>query len=64
MQFISETEALRFVFPKDIRPSLKAWQRYRRELNLPHYVFGKRIVYEMDELEQAIKKLKRPVPEA
>ena len=62
--FISETEALRVVFSEDTRPSLKAFQRYRRELNLPHYVFGKRIIYELDELEDAIKQMKRPKPEA
>jgi hypothetical protein len=43
---------------------LKAFQRYRRELNLPHYLFGRRRVYDLDELEDAIKQMKRPKPEA
>ena len=65
--FISEEEALRAVFSEGVRPSLKAFQRYRRELNLPHYLFGRRRVYDLDdldELEDAIKQMKRPKPEA
>jgi hypothetical protein len=62
--FISEEEALRAVFSEGVRPSLKAFQRYRRELNLPHYLFGRRRVYDLHELEDAIKQMKRPKPEA
>ena len=61
--FISESEALRAVFSEDTRPSLKAFQRYRRELGLPAYHFGKRIIYDLEELEGAIKKMKRPEPQ-
>ena len=61
--FVSESEALRAVFSEGIRPSLKAFQRYRRELELPAYHFGRRIIYDLDELENAIKKLKRPKQE-
>ena len=62
--YLSESEALRLVFPKDIRPSLKAFQRYRRELGLPHYAFGKRVIYDLDELQAAVKKIGKPDPEA
>jgi len=62
--FISETEALRVVFSEGTRPSLKAFQRYRRKLGLPAYHFGRRIIYDLDELEDAIKKMKHPNPEA
>ena len=62
--FISEEEALRAVFSEGVRPSLKAFQRYRRKLNLPAYHFGKRIIYDLDELEDAIKQMKRPKTEA
>ena len=62
--FISETEALRIVFSEDTRPSLKAFQRYRRKLGLPAYHFGRRIIYDLDELEDAIKQMKHPKPEA
>jgi len=62
--FISETEALRVVFSEDTRPSLKAFQRYRRKLGLPAYHFGRRIIYDLDELEDAIRQLQRPEPDA
>jgi len=62
--FISETEALRVVFSEDTRPSLKAFQRYRRKLGLPAYHFGRRIIYDLDELEEAIKQRRQPKPEA
>ena len=61
--FISESEALRAVFSEETRPSLAAFQRYRRKLGLPAYHFGRRIIYDLDELEDAIKKMKRPNPE-
>ena len=64
MAFISEEEALRTVFPKDIRPSLKCWQRYRREMNLPHYAFQSRVIYDLDELLAAVKKIGKPSSEA
>ena len=60
--FISESEALRAVFSEDTRPSLKSFQRYRRMLNLPAYHFGRRVIYDLDELENAIKKMKTPKP--
>ena len=62
--FISEEEALRAVFSAENRPSLKAFQRYRRKFDLPAYHFGRRIIYDLDELEDAIKQMKRPKTEA
>ena len=62
--FISESEALRAVFSEDTRPSLKAFQRYRRKLGLPAYHFGRRVIYNLEELEDAIKKMKLPKPPA
>ena len=58
--YISESEALRLVFSEGARPSLKSFQRYRRELGLPCYHFGKRIMFDREELEAAIKDMKRP----
>ena len=55
---------MRLIFAKENRPSLAAFQRYRRKLGLPCYRLGKRVIYDLDELEDAIKKLKRPKPEA
>ena len=62
--YLSEDEARKIVFSEDIRPSLKAFQRYRRKLGLPAYHFGRRIIYDLDELQDHIKKMKRPKPEA
>jgi len=63
--FVSEKEAAYLLFSEDVRPSLKSFQRYRRKLGLPAYHFGRRIIYSLDELEEAIKKMKRPAePEA
>ena len=62
--FISESEALRAVFSEDTRPSLKAFQRYRRKLGLPAYHFGRRVLYDLDELEEFMKKMKLPKPPA
>mgnify|MGYP001099850575 FL=1 len=62
--FVSEKEAAFLLFSEEVRPSLKSFQRYRRKLGLPAYHFGRRIIYSLDELEDAIKKMKRPEPEA
>jgi hypothetical protein len=58
--FLSEDEARRVLFTEGARPSLKSFQRYRRELNLPHYLFGKKCIYELRELEAWIKENGRP----
>jgi|GEM_PF-4645367 hypothetical protein len=29
-----------------------SFQRYRRELNLPHYAFGRKVIYKLRELEE------------
>mgnify|MGYP003639556944 CR=1 FL=1 len=63
VMFISESEALRAVFSEDTRPSLKSFQRYRRKLGLPAYHFGRRVIYNLEELEDAIKKMKHPKPD-
>ena len=62
--YLSEDEARKMVFSEDIRPSLKAFQRYRRKLGLPAYHFGRRIIYDLDELEDAIKQMRQAKPEA
>ena len=62
--YVSETEALRAVFSAESRPSLRTFQRMRDKAKLPCYKFGARVVYDLDELETAIKSMKRPEPEA
>ena len=62
--FVTEREAATLLFSKEARPSLLSLQRYRRKLGLPAYHFGRRIIYDLDELEQAIKQMKRPEPDA
>ncbi|MEJ6700755.1 MAG: hypothetical protein QNL01_07270 [Akkermansiaceae bacterium] len=60
--FVSEREALNLIFSKQVRPSLRVWQKYRRQLDLPAYKFGRRIIYDDRDIEETIEKLKAPKP--
>ena len=62
--YVSEPEALRAVFSAESRPSLRTFQRMRDKANLPCYKFGARVVYDLGELEQAIRQMMQPESEA
>lgn len=51
-KLISENAARQKLFSSDSRPSLPAFQRLRREHSLPHILIGRRIAYDIKELEE------------
>lgn len=53
---ISEQEALRLLFAPGARPSLPAFQRMRRELDLPHVLIGRKVCFDFIELKEHLER--------
>ena|GEM_PF-2694754 len=51
----SESETLNLIFEEGSRPSLSAFQRMRRQLQLPHLTLGRTIVYDVQELRDHLE---------
>jgi len=62
--YVTEDEARKMLFSPDARPSLSAWQRMRRQLELPHFQIGRFITYDLAQLRDHLETHHRfPKPE-
>jgi hypothetical protein len=56
---VTEENIITHLFDKDSRPSVQAFGRLRRSLELPHIRLGRKVYYFKSDISKLLKKLKR-----